>query len=431
VLRLALAKAARGTGCGRIGRCSAPTRGGAGRRILASRSIGRTPPPCSRSCRAASTRAHRRRAGRRREEPGCRSAASVRRSTRPRPRPTGRRGAADKAAAMLTGARRAVRRVDRGSYSGDGCRCSRPASCCAAPHCALRRIGLETSQDTHERRDPHHVTHRDPRRLIENGIVQSLIERAAGAAGRQHLQGRVCRVLPGCRRRSSTSDWSARRSCTPPTSCRPARTAARTSPTAAGRREWCAGRQGPARQQGRAAHDELSIRRILVFMPAMRNVGCRRRSRTRRSGPLRTSCCASPRTRAARRDHRPHRRRRRRRARPARRSPVPAALWESVRDARHGRGSRAGHEDLPLVLRTLRDLVGQSVDRVRVDSRSTWERATAFAEKFTPDMAERIEYYPGDGPIFELYGVETSAEGARAQVELKSGGTSSSTRPRR
>jgi len=63
------------------------------------------------------------------------------------------------------------------------------------------------------------------------------------------------------------------------------------------------------------------------------------------------------------------------------------------------------------------------VDRVRVDSRSTWERAVAFAELFTPDMVQRIEYYPGERPIFELYGVEDEVQKAlERKVELKSGG---------
>jgi ribonuclease G len=81
------------------------------------------------------------------------------------------------------------------------------------------------------------------------------------------------------------------------------------------------------------------------------------------------------------------------------------------------------HEDLPLFLRTLRDLVGQNVDRVRIDSRSTWEKAVAFAELFTPDMVQRVEYYPGERPIFELYGVEDEVQKAlERKVELKSGG---------
>jgi ribonuclease G len=64
------------------------------------------------------------------------------------------------------------------------------------------------------------------------------------------------------------------------------------------------------------------------------------------------------------------------------------------------------HEDLPLAMRALRDLVGAQVEKVRIDSRETWMRATEFSANFIPDIADRIEYYPGERPMFELYGVE-------------------------
>jgi len=99
-------------------------------------------------------------------------------------------------------------------------------------------------------------------------------------------------------------------------------------------------------------------------------------------------------------------------------------LWAAVRD-RAGEAQPATllHEDLPLMLRVLRDLVGDDVERVRIDSREWHERMIAFSEAFLPDARSRLEHYPGERPIFDLYGVEDEIQRAlQRRVTLKSGG---------
>jgi len=99
-------------------------------------------------------------------------------------------------------------------------------------------------------------------------------------------------------------------------------------------------------------------------------------------------------------------------------------LWESVRE----RATSAGpgsvvYEDLPLVLRALRDLVDVDVEKVRIDSRENYKKALSFAQQFVPQVAPRIEYYPGERPIFDLYGIEDEIQKAlERRVLLKSGG---------
>jgi ribonuclease G len=98
--------------------------------------------------------------------------------------------------------------------------------------------------------------------------------------------------------------------------------------------------------------------------------------------------------------------------------------WEAVRAAipPAPMGSCI-YEDLSLPLRALRDLMRKDVEKVRVDSRETWERTQRFAAQFMPDLAERIEHYPGERPIFDLYGVEDEIQRAmQKEVPLKSGG---------
>ncbi len=99
-------------------------------------------------------------------------------------------------------------------------------------------------------------------------------------------------------------------------------------------------------------------------------------------------------------------------------------LWESVLEAARAAGAPCRvHEDLPLVMRTLRELVGTDIERARIDSRETLEWVRDFAERFIPEMAPRIELYQGESPIFDLYGVEDEIQKAlERKVQLKSGG---------
>ena len=81
------------------------------------------------------------------------------------------------------------------------------------------------------------------------------------------------------------------------------------------------------------------------------------------------------------------------------------------------------HEDLPLVIRTLRELSASAIERVRIDSHETLERVLDFTGRFLPEMSPRIELYTGEGPIFELHAVEDEIQKAlHRKVQLKSGG---------
>ncbi len=99
-------------------------------------------------------------------------------------------------------------------------------------------------------------------------------------------------------------------------------------------------------------------------------------------------------------------------------------LWscvhETMADARVG--TRI-YEDLPLALRALRDLMRPTIEKVRIDSRETLDRAQEFTRRFMPELADRLEHYPGERPIFDLYGVEDEIQRAlKKEVPLKSGG---------
>ena len=99
-------------------------------------------------------------------------------------------------------------------------------------------------------------------------------------------------------------------------------------------------------------------------------------------------------------------------------------LWASVHaQAAAVNGPGIVHEDLTLVIRTLRELSASSIERVRIDSRETLGRVLDFTDRFLPEMSSRIELYTGEGPIFELYAVEDEIQKAlHRKVQLKSGG---------
>jgi ribonuclease G len=81
------------------------------------------------------------------------------------------------------------------------------------------------------------------------------------------------------------------------------------------------------------------------------------------------------------------------------------------------------HEDLPLALRALRDLFSPDIERIRIDSTATFEKALKFAEGFIPECAARLEHYTAERPLFDMFSVEDEIKKAlERKVPLKSGG---------
>ncbi|MCD8523602.1 MAG: ribonuclease G [Saccharospirillaceae bacterium] len=81
------------------------------------------------------------------------------------------------------------------------------------------------------------------------------------------------------------------------------------------------------------------------------------------------------------------------------------------------------YDELPLSLRTLRDYSRPEVAKILIDSRETFQKIEQFVQQYVPEVADRIEYYPGPRPLFELYSVEDEIQRAlERKVPLKSGG---------
>jgi ribonuclease G len=99
-------------------------------------------------------------------------------------------------------------------------------------------------------------------------------------------------------------------------------------------------------------------------------------------------------------------------------------LWTSITDREvHAKPGSAVYEDLPLSIRVMRDLLDDQIEKIRIDSRESHQRVQEFAGQFMPGLQVQIEYYPGERPIFDLYGVEDEIHKAlERKVQLKSGG---------
>ena len=81
------------------------------------------------------------------------------------------------------------------------------------------------------------------------------------------------------------------------------------------------------------------------------------------------------------------------------------------------------YEDLTLYLRVARDMIRADVEKIRIDSKETFIKVQDFVSKYTPEVVDLFEYYPGERPIFDLYAVEDEISKALSRkVELKSGG---------
>ena len=81
------------------------------------------------------------------------------------------------------------------------------------------------------------------------------------------------------------------------------------------------------------------------------------------------------------------------------------------------------HEDMQVVMRTMRDIASVDIEKIRIDSRATFKKVESFTTKLIPEIADRIVHYTGERPLFDFYSVEDEIQKAlERKVQLKSGG---------
>ncbi|MEG0939119.1 MAG: ribonuclease G [Comamonas sp.] len=81
------------------------------------------------------------------------------------------------------------------------------------------------------------------------------------------------------------------------------------------------------------------------------------------------------------------------------------------------------HQDLNLLQRVLRDLVGENTQSIRIDSKEQFALLKSFGQEYMPAAVPKLALYKGERPIFDLYAIdEEIARALGRRVDLKSGG---------
>lgn len=99
-------------------------------------------------------------------------------------------------------------------------------------------------------------------------------------------------------------------------------------------------------------------------------------------------------------------------------------IWQKIYEKQEKKKApNTLYTDLDIVLRHVRDNLSKDVDRLVIDSQEHYEAISKFVDKFMPDLANRVEFYNKDTPIFDVYGIETEINRALGKkIWLKSGG---------
>ncbi len=99
-------------------------------------------------------------------------------------------------------------------------------------------------------------------------------------------------------------------------------------------------------------------------------------------------------------------------------------LWDAISEKIAAATSKTlVHQDLSLSSRILRDFFTDSIKRIRIDSRESFQKLVDFSTVFVPEIVPVIEHYTGDSPLFDIYNIEDEITKALDRtVKLKSGG---------
>jgi len=80
-------------------------------------------------------------------------------------------------------------------------------------------------------------------------------------------------------------------------------------------------------------------------------------------------------------------------------------------------------QEADLSVRVARDIFSGEFEKAIVDDEKQHHRLESFFNRTAPELLERLEYYKGDAPLFEKYGVEDAFQSVlKRRVDLPSGG---------
>lgn len=99
-------------------------------------------------------------------------------------------------------------------------------------------------------------------------------------------------------------------------------------------------------------------------------------------------------------------------------------LWEIInKKFDSSAGVTLLHRDLGLVFKTVRDYLNEDVSAFFIDSKDEHEDTLNFVEMVSPKFKEKIHFYKGKTPIFEMNNIEQQITNIQKQkIKLPSGG---------
>ena len=100
-------------------------------------------------------------------------------------------------------------------------------------------------------------------------------------------------------------------------------------------------------------------------------------------------------------------------------------LWQQIRHrlVRAREAPSLLFQELPTMLRTVRDLTGPDLSRILVNDDNAWARIRNHVEAHFPAYRDKVVRYQGTRPLFDAFGVEADLDGILdPRVELVSGG---------
>ena len=82
------------------------------------------------------------------------------------------------------------------------------------------------------------------------------------------------------------------------------------------------------------------------------------------------------------------------------------------------------YQDSDMVIRTIRDMSTDKIDKIVIDEQKAYERVRDFLESVMPRSVDRLEYYDGKEPLFLKYNIENAiAQIHQRRVPLNDGGS--------
>jgi len=99
-------------------------------------------------------------------------------------------------------------------------------------------------------------------------------------------------------------------------------------------------------------------------------------------------------------------------------------LWQRIqRDAQQKSAPALVHQDMTLTTGLIRDIFSEQFERLLVDDEAEHDRILEYVESISPELADRVELYEDEVPIFDAFEIESELEKTlHRKVWMKKGG---------